>query len=91
MAVACGDLATADVGLAHDLAIVREFGLPWDQAIALNGTRDLRRARAEYDAGWDAYAEAVDVIRTLSPLGRVPPGVLHNLGYMATLIGEPRE
>jgi len=45
VAVARGDLATADARIADDLAIAREFDLLWDEAIAPNGTGELRCAR----------------------------------------------
>jgi predicted ATPase/DNA-binding CsgD family transcriptional regulator/DNA-binding XRE family transcriptional regulator len=91
LALGRGDLRAAEDDIRESLRIARDGLDAWSQAMAVNALGDLFRARGDTDQAGAAYEEAlalfesVDTYRTYAP-----PGLLHNLGYVALARGDIR-
>jgi predicted ATPase/DNA-binding CsgD family transcriptional regulator len=91
MALAQDDLSRAEEYLREGLRIARTGPDPWLTGMALNSIGDLMRARGAGEHAGPAYEEALALYQTLDPQRTyAPPGLLHNLGYVALARGDPR-
>ncbi|HET6315694.1 MAG TPA: response regulator transcription factor, partial [Chloroflexota bacterium] len=90
VALARGDLTTAEERIGDEMFAARQFDNIWCQAMALNTLGEVRRARGDYQNAGAAYVEALSTFRLLDWRGRAPPGVLHNLAYVALGSGDAR-
>jgi tetratricopeptide (TPR) repeat protein len=90
VAVARGDLTTAEAQLRLSLRIMRAGVDPWSEAMTINNLGDLLRSRGDFAGAAAAYAQALPTLQGMN--GDVtPPGMLHNQGYVALGRNDPRD
>jgi predicted ATPase/class 3 adenylate cyclase/Tfp pilus assembly protein PilF len=90
VALARGDVEHAEGLINDEVAAARAAGNPWSQGMALNSLGEILRVRGEYQRAGAAYEEALVLFRLLEARGRTPPGMVHNLGYVALGCGDAR-
>ncbi len=91
VAVVRGKLDIAEDYLRTGLLLSHAGRLdPWSEAMSVNSLGDVLRARGDATGAAEAYARALPALQRLNG-GEPPPGMLHNLGYVALARGDARE